>query len=80
MNDEFRWLDEMGYEDAEFFLAEINDAFTTFPTGLSLGDGKRPFRRVDAESLEEIATVGDRPGNPATPALWSNRSLLHSRV
>ena len=57
LTDDFRWLDAMGSEDAEYFLARINNAFTRFPPGLSFGDGKRPFGHIGAETLEQIATV-----------------------
>ncbi len=58
LTNDYRWLDEMGTEDAEYFLAEVNDAFTTLPSGFSVGSGKRPFESIDAETLELIGTVG----------------------
>ena len=56
--DDFRWLDEIGVEDSGYFLARINDAFAEIPLGFSFGAGKLPFRDIDAETLEQIATVG----------------------
>ncbi len=57
LRDEYPWLDVMGSEDAEYFLAEVNDAFTKLPSGFSVGDGERPFECIDAETLERISTV-----------------------
>jgi len=55
---DFRWLDEMGVEDAEYFLTRINDTFADTLQGFSFGAGKLPFRHIDRELLESIATVG----------------------
>ncbi len=57
LTDDFRWLDEMGIEDAEYFLARINDAFAEIPLGFSFGAGKLPLRHIDRELLQQIATV-----------------------
>ncbi len=57
LTNDFRWLDATGSEDVEYFLARINDASVRFPTGFSVGSGKRPFGFVSAETLEQIATV-----------------------
>lgn len=58
LSDDFRWLEAMGHEDAGYFLAEINDAFIKIRSGFSLGEGRRPFSNVDAERMEQLATVG----------------------
>ena len=57
LSDGFRWLDAMGSEDAEYFLAEVNEAFTRLSPGFSFGGGKHPFRNITADTLEQIATV-----------------------
>jgi len=58
LTDDYPWLQEMGSEDAEYFLAEVNDAFTTLPAGFSVGSGKGPFECLDTEALERIGSVG----------------------
>lgn len=58
LTDDYRWLDEMGREDAEYFLAEVNDAFTKLPPGFSVGEGKRPFEYIDTKTLERIGSLG----------------------
>ncbi len=57
LTDDFRWLETMGVEDGGYFLARLNDAFTEIPLGFSFGAGKLPFRRIDIQTLEQIATV-----------------------
>jgi hypothetical protein len=56
--DDFRWLDEIGVEDSGYFLARLNDAFAEIPQGFGFGNGKLPFRQMEPETLEQIATVG----------------------
>ena len=58
LDDEFCWLRAMGIKDAEYFLADVNAAFSSLPSGLSVGGGKHLFKHVSAEMLEQIATVG----------------------
>jgi cell division FtsZ-interacting protein ZapD len=58
LTDDYRWLDAIGSEDAEYFLAELNDRFTKLRSGFSLGEGERPFDYITPERLERIATVG----------------------
>jgi hypothetical protein len=73
LTDDFPWLDEMGVEDASYFLAKLNDEFTRLPPGASFGSGARPFPpHIDAQLMRRIATVGsliefverDRAGAP----------------
>jgi hypothetical protein len=58
LTDDFRWLDAMGIDDSGYFLARLNDAFSEVRQGFSFGAGRLPFRQIDAELLEQIATVG----------------------
>ena len=58
LNDDFRWFEAMGDEDAGYFLEEINDAFVKIRPGFSFGEGKQPFSNVDAEHIEQLATLG----------------------
>ncbi len=58
LTDDFRWLDEIGVEDGGYFLTRLNDAFAEIPQGFSFGNGKLPFRQIEPETLEQIATVG----------------------
>ncbi len=58
LTDDFRWLDVVGIEDSGYFLARLNDAFAEVPQGFSFGTGKLPLGKIDAELLEQIATVG----------------------
>jgi len=58
LTDDFRCIDAMGIEDSGYFLARLNDAFADVPQGFSFGTGRLPFRKVDAELQEQIATVG----------------------
>ena len=57
LSDDFCWLEAMGYEDAGYFLADLDDAFIKIRLGFSLGEGRRPFSNVDAACLEQVATV-----------------------
>ncbi len=57
LTDGFRWLDFVGSEDAEYFLEEVNGAFTRLSPGFSFGEGKRPFGNITADTLEQISTV-----------------------
>lgn len=59
LKDDFPWLDEMGIEDAGYFLAKLNDEFTRLPLGFSFGGGERLFPpHIDATLMRQIATVG----------------------
>lgn len=58
LTDDFRWLEVLGSEDVEWFLAELDEAFTTLPPSFSFGDGERLFRHIDGDLMERIATVG----------------------
>jgi hypothetical protein len=58
LTDDFRWVDAMGSEDAEHFLAELDDAFRNLPQGFSFGHGRQPFDQIDEVLEQGVATVG----------------------
>ncbi len=58
LTDYYRWVDAMGSEDAEYFLAELNDAFRCLPSGFSFGEGDVPFGEIGPDTIERIKTVG----------------------
>lgn len=58
LTDDYRWVNAMGNEDTEYFLAELNDQFRYLPSGFSCGEGSIPFGDIDPDTLERISTVG----------------------
>lgn len=58
LTDDFRWLAVVDPVVEDEFLAELTDAFTVIPPGVSVGSGRSPFEKAESDTFEKIATVG----------------------